>query len=180
MFVAGHLSELSRREFRTTRRMRMLLTLKRSVFTDKSTTGDLAVDGQFEAFTLEDVARQKKIKHETCIPAGRYNVIINHSQRFNRDLPLLENVPNFDGIRIHPGNSDKDTSGCVLVGQTKSQDLAAIRESRLTLCSRRSKPRSTAAIKLKSRSPAALIKSRRSKSNGSRRRAAKSSASSRT
>jgi len=108
----------------------MLLTLKRSVFTDKSTIGDLAVDGQFEAFTLEDVARQKKIKHETCIPAGRYNVIINHSQRFNRDLPLLENVPNFDGIRIHPGNTDKDTSGCVLVGQTKSQDFVG--NSRVT------------------------------------------------
>ncbi|HMG36041.1 MAG TPA: DUF5675 family protein [Blastocatellia bacterium] len=101
----------------------MLLNLTRSVFTDKSTTGDLAVDGTFEAFTLEDVARPKKIKHQTCVPSGRYQVIINHSERFNRDLPLLVNVPGFEGIRIHPGNTDKDTSGCVLVGKTKSADF---------------------------------------------------------
>ena len=57
--------------------------------------------------------------NETAIPAGTYEVIVNVSVKFKRTLPLLLNVPHFTGIRIHRGNTDKDTSGCILVGENK-------------------------------------------------------------
>src|SRR4051794_1532912 len=100
----------------------MDLKVIRKQFTDKSTIGDLFINDQFECFTLEDVVRPVKIKGMTAIPAGIYEVVINFSERFRKLLPLLLNVPTFDGIRIHPGNTDKDTEGCILVGQMKQKD----------------------------------------------------------
>lgn len=86
-------------------------------FVSKSCTlGELQIDGKVFSFTLEDVIREKKIKHQTCIPAGRYQIIINWSNRFQRNMPLLLNVPNFEGIRIHTGNTAANTSGCILIG----------------------------------------------------------------
>ena len=99
----------------------MELNVKRTDLSENSTIGELSVDGQFECYTLEDTVRPVKIKGVTAIPAGRYEVIINYSQRFNRQLPLLLNVPDFEGVRIHPGNTAADTEGCILVGQTKSE-----------------------------------------------------------
>lgn len=101
----------------------MRLYLKRNIYTDLSTIGELSIDGVFECYTLEDTCRRVKIEGKTAIPSGAYQIIINHSQRFNRDLPLLLNVPNFEGIRIHPGNTDKDTHGCILVGQAHATDF---------------------------------------------------------
>lgn len=101
----------------------MKLHVKRVAYTKKSTRGVLEVDGKFECYTLEDVVRDKKIPGETAIPAGTYKVIINLSNRFKRPLPLLLEVPGFEGVRIHPGNTDKDTEGCLLVGQTYAQDF---------------------------------------------------------
>lgn len=85
------------------------------------TIGSLYVDGAFECFTMEDVVRSDghKVYGETAIPDGTYNVAITPSQRFKIDLPLVENVPGFTGIRIHPGNTAEDTDGCILVGRTK-------------------------------------------------------------
>jgi hypothetical protein len=80
------------------------------------TTGTLLIDGVFKCFTLEDELREVKIKHETAIPAGTYPVEITQSARFNKLLPILLNVPGFEGIRIHAGNTCEDTSGCILVG----------------------------------------------------------------
>lgn len=94
----------------------MKLLLKRNKSTAKSTIGSLYVDGKFQCYTLEDVVRDRKIYGETAIPGGIYKVIINRSARFGVDLPLLLNVPNYEGVRIHPGNTDKDTEGCILVG----------------------------------------------------------------
>jgi len=100
----------------------MKIIVKRLHKTDKSTIGELYIDGIFECFTLEDVERKEKIKSETAIPKGTYKVIINQSNRFKRLLPLLLDVPNFEGVRIHSGNTNHDTEGCILVGQTRGQD----------------------------------------------------------
>ena len=101
----------------------MQLKLIRNVFTDNSTIGELSVDGVFECFTLEDVVRPVKIKGETAIPAGTYEIEINMSPHFKKLLPELLDVPNFEGVRIHSGNKPEDTEGCILVGQTKGKDF---------------------------------------------------------
>lgn len=108
----------------------MQLNLVRKMFTDKSTIGELSVDGMFECFTLEDVVRPEKIKNETAIPEGTYEIIITRSVHFkNKLLPLLLKVPNYEGVRIHSGNRPEDTEGCILVGRTKAADFVG--ESRL-------------------------------------------------
>jgi hypothetical protein len=101
----------------------MKILLKRLHKTENSTIGELYVDGKFECYTLEDKEREVKIKSETAISKGVYKVIINKSNRFKRLLPLLLNVPNFEGVRIHSGNTNHDTEGCILVGMTRSKDF---------------------------------------------------------
>jgi len=101
------------------------------------TFGQLFVDGAKQCETLEDPVREVegatvdnwKIKGDTAIPRGRYRVIVNHSQRFGRDLPLFLNVPGFEGIRIHAGNTEADTEGCILVGTKRT--ATSILESRI-------------------------------------------------
>jgi hypothetical protein len=100
----------------------MVITVKRLYKTENSTIGEMLIDGVFECFTLEDKERPIKIKGETAIPKGTYRVIINESNRFKRLLPLLIDVPNFEGVRIHSGNSNHDTEGCILVGQTRNKN----------------------------------------------------------
>lgn len=101
----------------------MDLKLVRETFTDKSTIGKLYMNGKFFCYTLEDVVRAEKIKHETAIPYGVYEVIVNWSNRFKQQMPLLLRVPNFEGVRIHWGNYSKDTDGCILLGKTKGDDF---------------------------------------------------------
>jgi hypothetical protein len=100
----------------------MNIRVLRKIFTEESTVGELSVNGKFECFTLEDKVRAVKIHGETAIPAGIYEVTITFSDKFQKPLPLLLNVPNFAGIRIHSGNTAADTEGCILVGTTKSAD----------------------------------------------------------
>ena len=97
----------------------MKLFLQRIAQTPEYTIGRLEIDGKFFCNTLEDTVRDEKIAGKTAIPEGTYEVIVNRSARFKRDLPLLLDVPNFEGIRIHRGNTAKDTSGCILVGENK-------------------------------------------------------------
>jgi len=107
----------------------MELRLVRDEFTDEATTGKLYVDEQWRCFTLEDAVRDHKIPGGTAIPYGRYEVVITWSNRFQRQMPLLVDVPGFSGIRIHAGNSSKDTEGCVLVGRTRAPNWVG--ESRM-------------------------------------------------
>jgi hypothetical protein len=103
----------------------MKLDLIRKEFTEISTIGDLLIDGIFYCYTLEDMYREKKIKGVTAIPYGKYEVIINFSNRFQKPMPLLLNVKGFDGIRIHSLNTSDQTEGCIVVGFVKSKDFIA-------------------------------------------------------
>lgn len=100
------------------------LELKRKILTDKSTIGELSVNDIFECYTLEDVVRSEGVKvyGQTAIPTGTYKVVLDFSDRFQKIMPHILDVPNFEGIRIHCGNDASSTDGCLLVGRTKSQD----------------------------------------------------------
>lgn len=102
----------------------MMLELVRRWHTAHATIGELSIDGRFEAFTLEDVERPAgvKIPGQTAIPRGSYEVTINQSVRFGRQMPLLRGVPGFAGVRIHAGNTHEDTEGCILVGDFREAD----------------------------------------------------------
>lgn len=101
----------------------MKIVVKRIFKGDTYTIGKMYLDGKYECDTLEDkvrdLSKEKKIHGETAIPEGTYKVTITYSNHFKKDLPLVNNVPQFDGIRIHPGNTSADTEGCILVGQNK-------------------------------------------------------------
>ena len=102
----------------------MQLALTRKTLGPVATIGDLAIDGQHECVTLEDCVREVagrpvstwKIPGKTAIPVGRYRVVIDFSNRFQRLMPHVLDVPGFTGIRIHRGNVAADTEGCILLG----------------------------------------------------------------
>jgi len=97
----------------------MRIQIRRYIYnTDvRNIIGDMFIDGKFICHTLEDEIRAQgvKVKHETCIDAGIYPVVVDRSKRFRRLMPRLIGVPRFSGIRIHGGNDEDDTSGCPLV-----------------------------------------------------------------
>lgn len=97
----------------------MKLRLVREPSSETTTLGSLFIDGEWFCWTLEDKVRRDKIYGSTAIPFGEYRVVVTWSPRFKRQLPLLIGVPGFDGIRIHPGNTHKDTEGCLLVGEER-------------------------------------------------------------
>lgn len=106
------------------------------------TIGELYIDNQFFSNTLEDkdrglndsmsVEEIKKIKvyGETAIPTGRYRVTLSYSIKFKKMLPEILNVKGFSGIRIHSGNTAKDSLGCILVG--KNTVVGQVTSSRAT------------------------------------------------
>ena len=107
----------------------MKILVQRDIFTDKSTTSKIYIDDQFFCYGLEDVDRKLecnpecKIDGETAIPRGDYKLIVDFSQRFQKLMPRVLDVPGFSGIRIHPGNTKADTHGCLLVGTGRGQDV---------------------------------------------------------
>ena len=97
----------------------MKLRLERFEYGSTYTIGRFYIDGVYHSFSLEDVVRKgDKVYGQTAIPTGTYSVIIDLSARFRKQLPHVLNVPNFKGVRIHPGNTSKDTEGCILLGTT--------------------------------------------------------------
>ena len=101
----------------------MKLNLKRLHKTNNSTIGELSIDNKFECYVIEDVERQEKVFGKTAIPKGTYEVVITMSNRFKKPLPLLLNVPNYEGVRIHTGNTALDTEGCLILGKTRAIDF---------------------------------------------------------
>ena len=96
------------------------------------TIGRLSVEGEVLCDTIEDKVRELvdinhdgdfddkgegKVYGETAIPAGTYPLTLSMSNRFNRLLPEIHNVPGFSGVRIHSGNTEKDSHGCLIVGK---------------------------------------------------------------
>lgn len=112
----------------------MELLLERKWCKEEYTIGRLYVNNVFFCNTLEDTVRdinkngtfdcgEFKIKGHTAIPYGEYEIIVNYSPRFKRELPRLLNVPYFEGILIHRGNTHNDSSGCILVGENKKKGM---------------------------------------------------------
>lgn len=100
-----------------------------------ATLGTLSLNGKFLCDTLEDEFRDIKVHGETRIPAGTYKIELVNSPKFTprygHKMLSVSNVPNFQGILIHPGNTDKDTSGCILVGK-RDKLTATLFDSRNT------------------------------------------------
>lgn len=103
------------------------------------TVGRLYVDDRLFCNTLEDRivdknkngvfdGDEKKVYGESAIPYGTYKIIYNWSPKFGRNLPRLLNVPHFEGILIHPGNTAADSAGCILVG--KNTEVGRLTNSR--------------------------------------------------
>lgn len=120
----------------------MRITLIRIANKPTYTIGKLYIDGVYFSDVLEDVDRglddsmsvdeilKKKIKGQTAIPTGTYPVKITYSPKYKKLMPLIENVKGYQGIRIHSGNTHKDTEGCLLVGRNK--EVGKVLESRKT------------------------------------------------
>jgi hypothetical protein len=114
--------------------MKKNITLKRTIFNKNNTIGELyGINNEFLCYTLEDIIRDIKISKVTAIPYGEYKLIFTYSNRFKKEMLQLLNVPNFDGVRIHSGNTEKDTEGCVLVGNKYNKKTNSILESRLAV-----------------------------------------------
>ena len=120
----------------------MRLTLMRIANKPTYTIGKLYIDGCYYCDVLEDTDRgldddmkeseilKKKIKGQTAIPTGTYPVKITYSPKYKKLMPLIDNVKGYQGIRIHSGNTHKDTEGCLLVGMNK--EVGKVLESRKT------------------------------------------------
>lgn len=121
----------------------MKLTVKRVALKDTYTIGKLSIDGVYFCDTLEDKVRdlnkdgdlddagETKVYGETAIPYGTYKIVLSYSNRFERVLPEILGVKGFEGIRIHGGNTAKDTHGCLLVG--KNTEVGKLTDSQKTL-----------------------------------------------
>ena len=112
----------------------MELVLIRKYKKEDYCIGELYVNSTFFCNTLEDKVRDInkngtfdcgdfKISGHTAIPYGEYEVIVNYSPKFKRELPRLLNVPHFEGVLIHRGNTHKDSSGCILIGENVKKGM---------------------------------------------------------
>lgn len=120
----------------------MKLTLKRIALRPTYTIGKLYIDDVYFCDTIEDTVRdlnkngkfdngEKKIHSKTAIPYGTYEIKWTYSPRFKKHTPQLMNVPSFEGIRIHAGNTSADTEGCLILG--KNKQVGKVLNSRATI-----------------------------------------------
>lgn len=120
----------------------MKLTLKRIALRPAYTIGKLYIDDAYFCDTLEDTVRdtnksgkfdngEQKIKGKTAIPYGTYEIKWTYSPRFKKYTPQLMNVPSFEGIRVHAGNTSADTEGCLILGENKQ--VGKVLNSRATI-----------------------------------------------
>lgn len=121
---------------------KMKITLIRIANRPTYCIGKLYIDGIYQCDVLEDVDRglddsmtvdeilKKKVKGQTAIPTGTYPIYITYSPKYKKKMPLVDNVKGYSGIRIHSGNTHKDTEGCLLVG--KNKEVGKVLESRVT------------------------------------------------
>lgn len=100
---------------------------------EERTLGKLYINNEFFCSTIEDkyrdLSKEKKVYGETCIPFGTYKVIINMSPKYGRLMPRLLDVPHFEGILIHSGNTEQDSAGCLLVGERSGQKVINSRDT---------------------------------------------------
>lgn len=107
----------------------MKLTLNRRQSVRGATIGKLYIDGVYVCCTLEDEVREIegrpvtdwKIKGKTAIPQGHYKVTTEYSKRFGPDTLTIHDVPGFEFIRMHAGNTTEDTEGCPLLGMQATE-----------------------------------------------------------
>lgn len=114
----------------------MNILVKRYNSTNDYTDGLLFVDCEFMCYTLEDEYRNVKVYGETRIPDGTYKIGIRNEggfhnrykekYSFHQGMLQIQDVPNFEYILIHVGNTDADTAGCLLVGSTADKDKGFI------------------------------------------------------
>lgn len=111
----------------------MELKLNRIFLGSSATIGELYVDGEHIADTLEDRVRPEgeKVYGKTAIPEGTYEMVLSYSPRFKKILPEILNVPNFTGIRIHSLNKAEESEGCIGVGEWNGKDTNWISNSRI-------------------------------------------------
>lgn len=95
----------------------------RDLFLEDRTLGKVYINGEFFCYSLEDALRVVKIAGKTAIPEGLYKVKLTHSNKFKRIMPLLINVPEFKGVRIHGGTKPEDTAGCPLYAFNRSGNV---------------------------------------------------------
>jgi hypothetical protein len=117
--------------------MMIELEIVRKEFFHDRCVGGFYINGVWYAYTVEDTDRHledggKKIDNETAIPRGRYKVIIDWSNRFQRKMPHILDVPQFTGIRIHDGIGPQSTSGCPLIGGKYDANTHNILDDRAT------------------------------------------------
>lgn len=119
----------------------MKISVDRFISDDDTTISRITVDGAFVCFGLEDEFRVTKVVNETRIPAGTYDVRLRtvgkHHTQYKVQFPdihkgmlWLQDVPNFEYILIHCGNTQTDTAGCLLVGTDASTDKGNMSISR--------------------------------------------------
>lgn len=115
----------------------MEIRVERIALRPTYTIGRLYLNGKYFCDTIEprvrDLKREPKVQGKTAIPEGKYLVRLTYSNRFKKVLPLLVDVPYFEGVRIHSGNDEDDTEGCILVG--KNKEKGKVLESRVTMTS---------------------------------------------